>query len=203
RGAEGAAAEREVTRALRTEIVLTAAIVGAEVTREQTPHVPYTAEEIAKEAKRCRDAGASVIHLHVREADGKPSQSEALFRQAIEAIRAETDVIVQVSTGGAVGMSVDERVGGIACAPDMATLNCGTINFGDEVFENSFPQMRDIAKRIRAAGIVPELEVYEVGHLDNAQVLAKEELLAAPFHVQFVLGVRGAAGARPDVLRFL
>jgi len=191
------------TRAPKSEIILTAAIVGAEVTREQTPHVPYTAEEIAREAKRCRDAGAAVIHLHVREPDGKPSQSEALFREAIDAIRAETDVVVQVSTGGAVGMSVEERVGGLRCAPDMGTLNCGSINFGDEVFENSFPQMRDIARRLREAAIVPELEVYEVGHLDNAMVLAKEELIGAPFHVQFVLGVRGAAGARPEVLRFL
>jgi 3-keto-5-aminohexanoate cleavage enzyme len=85
----------------------------------------------------------------------------------------------------------------------MATLNCGTINFGDEIFENSLPQMREIARRIREAGVVPELELYEVGHIDNAMILAKEGLIAPPFHVQFVLGVRGAAGARPEVLRFL
>jgi len=185
------------------EIILTAAIVGAEVTREHTPHLPITPEEIAAEARRCRDAGASVIHLHVREPDGRPTQSRERFREAIEAIRAETDVIVQTSTGGAVGMSVDERVQPLDCAPEMATLNCGTINFGDEIFENSFPQMRAIAARIREAGIVPELELYEVGHLDNALALVKEGLLAAPLHVQFVLGVRGAAGARPEVLRFL
>src|SRR6185436_16132723 len=93
------------------DLIFTAAIVGAEVTRENTPHLPITASEIADEAARCRDAGASVIHLHVRTADGKPSQSSDLFRAAIEAIQAKTDVIVQTSTGGAVGMGVDERAG--------------------------------------------------------------------------------------------
>lgn len=184
------------------EIIVTAAIVGAETTREQTPYLPITPEEIAVEAKRCREAGASVIHLHVREPDGRPTQSPARFRDAIDAIRAATDVVVQTSTGGAVGMSARERVGPLECKPDMATLNCGSINFGDEIFDNARPVMREIARLIREAAIVPELELYEIGHLDNAMALAKEGLIAAPFHVQFVLGVPGAAGARPEVLRF-
>jgi 3-keto-5-aminohexanoate cleavage enzyme len=187
----------------RDEILLTAAIVGAEVTREQTPHLPITPDEIAAEAKRCRDAGASVLHLHVREPDGRPTQSRDRFRDAIEAIRAVTDIIIQTSTGGAVGMSIDERVQPLDCEPEMASLNCGTINFGDEIFENSLPQMRAIAARIQKAGVVPELELYELGHLDNALILVNEGLLTAPLHVQFVLGVRGALGARPEVLRFL
>src|SRR6185369_2776544 len=91
------------------ELILTAAIVGAETTRAQTPYLPITAREIADEAARCRDAGASVIHLHVRNADGTPSQSHALFADAIAAIREKTDVIIQVSTGGAVGMRLEER----------------------------------------------------------------------------------------------
>ncbi len=185
------------------EIILTAAIVGAEVMREQTPWVPYTADEIAAEAVRCRDAGAAVIHLHAREPDGRPTQSAERFQEAIDAIRARTDVVVQVSTGGAVGMTPEERVGPLACRPDMATLNCGTINFGDEIFENARPVMRRIAELIQKAGVVPELELYEVGHIDNAMALAKDGLIAAPFHVQFVLGVPGAIGARPEVLRFL
>lgn len=186
-----------------TPMILTAAIVGAEVTREQTPHLPITAEEIAREAKRCRDAGAAVIHLHVREPDGAPTQSERRFREAIEAIRAETDVIVQTSTGGAVGMGADERLQPLACRPEMATLNCGTTNFGDEVFENTRPMMREFARRIRASGATPELEIYEIGHLDAAMELAREGLIDKPYHVQFVLGIRGAAGARPSVLKFL
>ncbi len=185
------------------DLVLTAAIVGAEITRKQTPHLPITGQEIADEAARCRDAGAAVIHLHVRNADGTPSQSTELFRAAIEAIRAKTDVIVQTSTGGAVGMSVDERAGPLGCRPEMATLNCGTINFGDDVFENSRPLIRDLARRIREAGSVAELECYEVGHVDEALSLVAEGLLTKPLHFQFVLGVPGGIGAREDVLRFL
>lgn len=185
------------------ELVLTAAIVGAEVTRAQTPHLPITAEEIADEAARCRDAGAAVIHLHVRNADGTPSQSTELFLGAIEAIRRKTDVIVQVSTGGAVGMSVDERCGPLGCKPEMATLNCGSLNFGDDVFINRRPEIRTIAERIRAAGSVAELECYEVGHVDEALALHKAGLLGEPLHFQFVLGVPGGIGAREDVLRFL
>jgi 3-keto-5-aminohexanoate cleavage enzyme len=189
--------------AVPREVILTAAIVGAEVTREQTPYLPITAEEIAAEAVRCREAGAAVIHLHVRTADGRPSQDEGLFREAIEAIRSRTDVIIQASTGGAVGMSIEERCGPLGCRPEMATLNCGSLNFGDDVFLNTRPQIREIARRIQAAGSTPELECYEVGHLDEALALAREGLVTGPMHFQFVLGVPGGIGAREEVLRFL
>jgi len=185
------------------ELVITAAIVGAEVTRAQNPHVPYSAEEIATEAARCADAGAAVIHLHVREPDGTPTQSAAAFQAAIEAIRARCDVVIQVSTGGAVGMDVEERLGGLACAPEMATLNCGSTNFGDAVFVNAVPDVRQIARRIAQIGATPELEVYEVGHLDLAMSLLDEGVVASHAWLQFVLGVPGAAGARESVLRFM
>jgi 3-keto-5-aminohexanoate cleavage enzyme len=185
------------------EAILTAAIVGAEITRAQTPHLPITADEIADEAARCRDAGAAVVHLHVREPDGTPSQSSELFARAIEAVRKKTDVIVQTSTGGAVGMSLDERAGPLACRPEMATLNCGTLNFGDDVFVNTRTEIRDMAKRIRAAGSVPELECYEVGHIHEALSLVAEGLLSPPLHFQFVLGVPGGIGAREDVISFM
>jgi len=187
------------------ELILTAAIVGAEVTRAQNPHVPYTPDEIAAEAERCRKAGASVIHLHVRTDDGRATQDKARFAATIDAIRARTDVIVQVSTGGAVGMSIDERCQPLLLRPppDMATLNCGTINFGDDVFVNTRKEIRDIAARIHESRCVPECEVYEVGHLDEALVLHKENALAPPLHVQFVMGVPGALAARESALRFL
>src|ERR1700722_19972451 len=162
------AAEPVVTPVADAGLVLTAAIVGAEVTRAQTPHLPITAREIADEAARCREAGASVIHLHVRNDDGTPTQSRERFGEAIAAIRAKTDCIIQPSTGGAVGMSIDERAGPLAHEPEMATLNCGSVNFGDDVFVNTRPQIRELAKRIRAAGSIPELECYEVGHVEEA-----------------------------------
>jgi 3-keto-5-aminohexanoate cleavage enzyme len=184
-------------------LVLTAAIVGAEITREQTPHLPITAAEIGDEAARCRDAGASIIHLHVRRPDGTPSQSRDLFAEAIALIREKTDVIIQVSTGGAVGMHVDERAQPLLCRPEMATLNCGTINFGNEIFDNPRPLIRDMAARIRTAGSVAELECYEVGHIDEALSLLAEGLIQEPLHFQFVLGVPGGIGAREDVVQFM
>lgn len=186
-----------------SEVIVTAAIVGAEVTRAHTPHLPITASEIADEAARCREAGAAVIHLHVRNPDGTPTQSRERFAEAIAAIRAKTDVIVQVSTGGAVGMTPEERAQPLGCAPDMATLNCGTINFGDDVFVNTRPIIRELASRIRGANLAAELECYEVGHVDEALSLFAAGAIAAPLHFQFVLGVPGGIGAREDVLRFM
>ncbi len=196
-------APRVVVTPPNLEVILTAAIVGAEVTREHTPHLPITADEIADEAARCRDAGVSVVHLHVRTADGSPSQASELFQAAIDAIRRKTDVIVQTSTGGAVGMSIDERAGPLACKPEMATLNCGSLNFGDDVFINTRPQIRELARRIRESGSVAELECYEVGHVEEALQLHRDGHIGEPLHFQFVLGVPGGIGAREAVLRFL
>jgi 3-keto-5-aminohexanoate cleavage enzyme len=185
------------------QIILTAAIVGAEITRQQTPHLPITPEEIADEAARCREAGAAVIHLHVRNDDGSPTQSKERFAETIERIRQKTDCVIQVSTGGAVGMSIEERVGPLAGRPEMATLNCGSLNFGDDVFVNTRPQIRDIAARLTASGAVAELECYEVGHVEEALALAESGLLPSPLHFQFVLGVPGGIRAREENLRFL
>ncbi len=184
-------------------LVLTAAIVGAEITRAQTPHLPITAQEIADEAARCREAGASVIHLHVRNDDGTPTQAKERFAEAIDAIRKKTDCIVQTSTGGAVGMSLDERAGPLACKPEMATLNCGSLNFGNDVFVNTRAEIRDMAARIRAAGSVAELECYEVGHVEEALALLKEGAISEPLHFQFVLGVQGGLGAREEHVRYM
>jgi 3-keto-5-aminohexanoate cleavage enzyme len=190
-------------RAAAGDVVLTAAIVGAELTRSQTPYLPITAQEVADEAARCREAGAAIIHLHVRNDDETNTQASDRFAQVIEAIERKCDCIIQPSTGGAVGMTVDERAGPLACRPPMATLNCGTVNFGDDVFVNSRPDIRKLAAKIRAAGAVPELECYEVGHVEEALTLAAEGAISAPLHFQFVLGVKGAIPAREDVVYFL
>ncbi len=185
------------------DLVLTAAIVGAELSRAHTPHLPLTAQEVADEAARCREAGAAVIHLHARKDDGTNTQSAERFAELIGAIRSKCDCIIQPTTGGAVGMSIDERSGPLSCKPEMATLNCGTINFGDDVFVNSRPDIRKLAAKIRASGALPELECYEVGHVEEALVLAAEGVIGKPLHFQFVLGVKGAAPAREDVVQFL
>jgi 3-keto-5-aminohexanoate cleavage enzyme len=192
-----------VTPETESEIILTAAIIGAEVTRAHTPHLPLTAQEIADEAARCRDAGAAVIHLHAREPDGTPTQSASRFREFIDAIRKKTDVIIQTSTGGAIGMTIEERAGPLQCKPEMATLNCGTINFGDDVFVNKRSEIRDLAARIRKTASVPELECYEVGHVEEALLLLKEGAISTPMHFQFVLGVPGGIGATEGNVRYL
>ncbi len=188
-------------------MVLTAAMVGAEVTREQTPYLPITAEEIAEDAAKCREAGAAMVHIHVRTASGAPSQDTELFRAAIRAIRARCDVLVQVSTGGAVGMSADERCGPLkltgADRPDMATLSTGTVNFGNDVFSNPRPLIREIASKIKAIGLKPEIECFDVGMIDEARALEKEGFIALPAHFDFVLGVGGALAASTEALDFM
>jgi 3-keto-5-aminohexanoate cleavage enzyme len=186
-----------------TALLVTAAVNGAEVTRAQTPYLPITPAEVAEEARRCRDAGASVIHLHGRNEDGTATQSPDVFRAYLEAIRAQTDVIVQFSTGGAIGMEVEERIAALALRPEMATLTTGTCNFGDEVFMNSLPVIRAIADRMRTFDIVPEIEVFDVGMLDTAVRLVREGVFEGPLHVDFVLGVPGALAADLEHLDYL
>lgn len=188
-------------------MVLTCAMVGAEVTREQTPYLPITAEEIGEDAARCREAGAAMVHIHVRTAEGKPSQDAELFRAAIRAIRRRCDILIQTSTGGAVGMSVDERCGPLTLTgedrPDMATLTTGTVNFGEDVFWNPRSLVRDIARRIRAIGLRPELECFDVGMIDESRYLNKEGLVDFPAHYDFVMGVPGGIAADPRALDFM
>jgi 3-keto-5-aminohexanoate cleavage enzyme len=184
-------------------VILTAAIVGAETTREQTPHLPLTAEEIGEEARRCAEAGVAIVHLHAREADGRPTQSKERFAEFIAAIRARTDVIVQTSTGGAVGMSIAERCQPLDLAPEMATLNIATMNFGADVFENRRGDVEQVAGWIKERRIVPEIEIYDVGHLDAARALVAKGLIGAPLHFQFVLGIPGGIAATPRALEAL
>lgn len=185
------------------DVILTAALVGAEITREQTPHLPITPQEIADEAARCREAGAAVLHLHVRNDDGSPTHRAERFAETLAAVRAKTDCILQVSTGGAIGMTIAQRAEALASNPEMATLNCGTLNFGNDVFVNTRPEIRDLAGRIHESGAIAELECYEVGHVEEALALAAKGTLSAPLHFQFVLGVPGGIGASEANVRYL
>jgi 3-keto-5-aminohexanoate cleavage enzyme len=185
-------------------VILTAAVVGAEVTRAQNPAVPYTPAEIAAAAVDAWRAGAAAVHLHARWPDGRPSQEAVHFREIVDRIRAAgCDAVLQCSTGGAVGMSVDERLGSLVPGAEMGTLNMGTMNFGDEVFVNARPDIVRIARTLREKGLVPECEVYDAGMLDTLRWLMEKGHLAQPYHVQFVLGVPGGMAATERNLRFL
>ncbi|MGB4309878.1 MAG: 3-keto-5-aminohexanoate cleavage protein [Candidatus Cloacimonadaceae bacterium] len=181
-------------------LILTAAITGAETTREHQPNLPITPEEQAKEAKACYEAGARVIHLHVREDDGTPSQRLERFQESIEAIReAVPGIIIQISTGGAVGEPFDKRLAPLKLKPEMGTLNAGTLNFGDEIFENHPKDIVRLAEAFKEYGVVPEVEVYESGMIDYVARLVRRGIVThTPLHVQFVLGVPGGMSGKPS-----
>lgn len=186
-------------------MIITAAICGAEVTKEMNPAVPYTVEEIVREAKSAVDAGAAIVHLHVRHDDGTPTQDKARFKENIDAILKECpEVILIPSTGGAVGMSAEARLQPTELPIEMATLDCGTCNFGDEVFENTIPMMRAFGKRMMENGIKPEYECFEMGHLETIlRLVNKGEAPGAPLHFNFVLGVPGCASASINNLAWM
>ena len=187
------------------KLIITAAICGAEVTKANNPAVPYTVEEMVREAKAAYEAGAAIIHVHVREDDGTPTQDRERFRVVMDAIRKELpDVIMIPSTGGATGMTPEERLQPTELMPEMATLDCGTCNFGDDVFENTMPTMRAFGKRMIENNIKPEYECFEIGHLDTVLNMAKKgEVPGAPMQFNFVLGVAGCTPATVDNLAFL
>jgi 3-keto-5-aminohexanoate cleavage enzyme len=178
------------------KLIITAAICGAEVLKKHNPAVPYTVEECAREARLAREAGASIIHLHVRHDDGTPTQDKGRFREVIDAIREVCpDVIIQPSTGGAVGMTDDERLQPTELRPEMATLDCGTLNFGgDEVFMNTETTIRYFAQRMMELGIKPELECFDKSMIEMALRVQRRGLLAGPLHFDFVMGVNGGIG---------
>ncbi|HET9392283.1 MAG TPA: 3-keto-5-aminohexanoate cleavage protein [Candidatus Rubrimentiphilum sp.] len=176
-------------------LIVTVAPVGAELTPEQTPHLAVKPQQLGEVAERCRQAGASIIHVHCREDDGSNTHDKGRFKEAYAEISARSDLIVQFSTGGAIGMTPEERAGVLDLRPEMATLTCGSVNFGDDIFENSFPIMRAILKCMNELEIRPELEIFDKGHLSNARRLEREGLLKFPQHVDFVLGVPGGLDA--------
>lgn len=187
------------------KLIITAAICGAEVTKAHNPNVPYTVKELRDESKRCVDAGASIIHLHVRYDDGTPTQKKERFYEAVSAIRAACpDVIIQPSTGGAVGMSNAERLEPTELNPEMATLDCGTCNFGgDDIFVNTENTIIEFARIMASRGIKPELEVFDKGMIDMALRLQKKGIIPLPMHFNFVMGVNGGIGGTPRDLMFM
>jgi 3-keto-5-aminohexanoate cleavage enzyme len=186
------------------KLIITVAGVGAETTREAQPNLPIAAAEIGEDAARCREAGASIYHLHVRRSDGAPTQDKDVFAAAIAEIRARTDIIIQTSTGGAMGMSADERLQPLELDPEMASLTTGTANFGDEVFFNDTALMKEFYTRMQAKGVRPEFEIFEAGQIDNALRLVRQFGPAGPLlHWDFVLGVPGSMSGEPRNLAFL
>lgn len=176
-------------------LVISAAIVGAELDKSTYPWLPLTPDEIADAAKEAVNAGASIIHLHVRDEEGRPSQRVDLFQTVTEKIYNRCDCIVQYSTGGAVGTNLEDRFAPLCLKPEMATLSMGTMNFGSEIYENSLHTISKICAEIVKHGIMPELEVFDYGMMDTVARFIKLGKIGEKFHLGFVLGVPGGMAA--------
>lgn len=200
----------ELVLCLRTnndmdKLIITCAISGAEVMKDHNPAVPYTVKEMVEEAKKAYQAGASIIHLHAREDDGLPTQDKSRFKEIIDAILKECpDLIVQVSTGGAVGMSRQERADVLSIKPEMATLDCGTLNFGgDDIFINTENDIIYFANRMHEEDVKYEMECFEKGHIDMTKRLIKKGIIKGQLHYSFVLGVIGGMTGEERDFHFL
>lgn len=184
-------------------LIITAALTGAELTREQQPALPITPEEIGIAAAECAQAGASIVHVHARKPDGTPTQDSEVYRRIIDEVARRCDVIVQVSTGGAVGMTAQERIAPVALRPEMATLTMGTVNFGDDVFLNHPADIEAFARAMQAHGVKPELEIFDSGMLSTAKRWLAKGLLPSPAHFDFVLGVPGGMAGTAQTLIYM
>lgn len=203
------------------KMIISAAVTGSLTTKEQNPNIPYTPEEIAEAAVESCRAGAAIVHLHVREpSTGKAVQDIELFKKTIQLIRKDCDILINTTTGGGPGMSYDERIAIIPALseqglrPEMASLNAGSLNFGilsrkkkkfllDDVQMNPWSQLHRYAQTMKDHGVKPEIEIYDAGMINNAKVLYELEVLEAPLHFQFVLGVMGGMQPTVDNLIFL
>jgi 3-keto-5-aminohexanoate cleavage enzyme len=188
--------------------IISAALTGALTTREQCEHIPYTPEEIAEDAAACREAGAAVAHIHARTPEGAPTFDTEVYREIYEEVRARTDILVNFSTG-ALHEPVESRIEYVReVAPDIAALNMGSMNYAkysdsreefvfDMVFENPFAEIRQLLRAMNEAGVKPELECFDTGHIGNARPFLESGELESPIDVSLVMGVLG--GIPPTV----
>lgn len=182
------------------KLIITAAVTGAGPTREQNPNLPHTPAEIAEEALRCWRAGASIVHVHVRDPQsGRPAFERALFAEVVERVRAASDLLINLTTSAfnLVGEDVGEmRLMPVDLAPDLCSLDVGSLNFrGGRVFVNPADWVEKAAARMRERGVKPEIEVFELGHARQAADLVARGLLDAPPYFQICLGIPWGAPA--------
>ena len=184
------------------QTVITCAVTGAETTKKDNPNLPISPEEIADAAHEAYLAGAAILHLHVRDPAGQPTQDLRVFQKTIELIRSKCDMVIEVTTGGAVGMSLKERLLPLELAPEMASLDCGTMNFGDDHIINTLTMMREMASQMQKRGIRPTLECFDLSHLEAAAQLIREGLVTPPFYYGIVLNVPSGVRYDPETLAF-
>ncbi len=176
-----------------TATMITVAPTGAELEKSAVPALPVTLDELVTTAKECREAGAAVIHVHIRDGEAKPTLDLGRLTDTVHALRDATDLIVQLSTGGAVTDSYERRLAVLDAAPDGCSLTCGTVNFGEDVFMNPWPFMCELYVKTQELGVVPEFELFDLGHVTSMHRLLDK--YGAPFgghvHCDLVMGVPG------------
>ncbi len=175
------------------DTLLTVAPTGAESTREAVPTLPTTLAEIVETAVRCEAAGAGMVHVHIRDDEHRPTLALGRLTDTVAALREATTLVVQLSTGGSVHDPLGDRLRVLDAGPDSCSLTLGTVNFGDDVFMNPWPFVCELYQRTQAAGVVPEFELFDLGHVAALHRLL--DRFGLPFggrvHCDLVMGVPG------------
>ncbi len=182
------------------KVIITAAITGSRMMRDVAPYIPITPEEIAQSAYEAWQAGASIVHIHVRDPETElGTQDLNLFRQVVEFLRSKTDLILSLTTSGIPGrnLPIDERLVPLQLKPDLASFDAGSINLGGSVFINTPDFLEEAARRMKETGVKPEIEVFDSGMLVTALRMRDQGKLDEPLHFQFVLGTPWGAPATP------
>jgi uncharacterized protein (DUF849 family) len=198
----------------KKSIIISCALTGAAADRRQCEVLPYTPKEIALEAKSAYDAGATIVHIHARENDGKPSWRKEIFAEIREEVRKLSPVLINFSTGG-IGNTIQERIEQLSFSPpEIAALNMGSMNYAiysskqkkfhaEAIFKNPFKDIITALTAMQKNGVVPEMECFDAGHISNADPLIDMGLLKPPFHFSLILGVTGGIAATPKHLKFM
>ena len=173
--------------------LITVAPTGAETAKSDAPSLPVTLDELVGAAEACERAGAGLVHVHIRDGQARPTLDLARLRDTVAALRERTSLVVQLSTGGAVTDPFEDRLRVLDAEPDSCSLTCGTVNFGDEVFANPWPFMVVLYQRTQAQEVVPEFELFDLGHVTSLHRLL--DTCGAPYggrvHCDLVMGVPG------------
>ena len=176
-----------------TATLITVAPTGAEADKTAVPALPVTLDQLVATAKECEAAGAAVIHVHIRDRTARPTLDRGLLTDTVAALREGTDLIVQLSTGGAVTDSLTDRLAVLDADPDACSLTCGTVNFGDEVFANPWPFVKDLYQLTQERQVVPEFELFDLGQVATLHRLLGEfgPPAGGRVHCDLVMGVPG------------
>ena len=188
----------------KDKVILTVAPTGSSTSRKQTPYVPLTPAEIAEETYLSWKAGASVVHLHVRDDQGGACMSYEKFQETVQRIRDKCDIVINMTTAGGFGVPDDERIRPLDLLPEMATMDAGSMNVsGDFVFHNSIAFLEKLGRRTQELSIKPEIEVMDAGMVYTALRLIDQGYIQRPPHFQFVLGMANGMAATVDNLVYM